>query len=144
MEPPKSTARCYTCQTLRPVDDFPYRKNDAIVTPSARLKRLLSILLQRAGANAKVTSNSGAIVRYRCAHPLDGPCPQHITKRRPQRRNLPAPAVEEQTQTRRPGLQERQHSGHLGHEVVVDRVVRPTMDKKVVVLSDHQVNGRSG
>jgi hypothetical protein len=75
-----TTARCYTCHTLRPLSSFPYRRKDNSISTSSRLKRYVGVLLQRPGAwRSDKRSTVGAIYRYRCVHPKKGTCPATVT-----------------------------------------------------------------
>jgi hypothetical protein len=75
-----TTARCYTCHTLRPLSSFPYRRKDNSISASSRLKRYVGVLLQRPGARrSDKRSTVGAIYRYRCVHPKKGMCPTAMT-----------------------------------------------------------------
>jgi hypothetical protein len=76
-----STARCYTCHTLRPLRDFSYRCKDSTVSATSRLRHYLCVIVQRPDAKS---GSGGAIYRYRCVHPRDGACPKSATIGRPQ------------------------------------------------------------
>jgi hypothetical protein len=76
-------------------------------------------------------------VRYRCVHPLDGPCPERVaTSRWRPRRNDVSVAARARGEGESPIRTGRRHEGHLGHEVlvVVDRVVRPMLGEKTVEI----------
>jgi hypothetical protein len=73
-----STARCYTCHTLRPLAEFPYRRRDTGISASARVKRYVAVLLQRPGATREDRGGAGAVYRYRCVHPCVKSCPEVI------------------------------------------------------------------
>lgn len=71
-----TTARCYACHSLRPIYEFPYRRRDAAITGSSRIKRYVGILLQKPGASTNDRRGSGGVIyRYRCIHPRAGRCP---------------------------------------------------------------------
>jgi hypothetical protein len=76
-----STARCYTCHTLRPLSDFSYRRNDGAVSAASQFRRYLCVLMRRVDAKSR---NGGVIYRYRCVHPRHGDCPEAATVLRPQ------------------------------------------------------------
>jgi len=130
-----STARCYTCHTLRPVHAFPYRRKDNIISTSARLKRFLCVLLQKPGATTSDTPRNGGIIySYRCIHPLDGPCPKDTREMRRRPVELMEVEVRNEAPTLRVGQLRRRHSGHLGHEVEVSNVItRQTLDTKMQI-----------
>lgn len=69
-----STARCYTCHTLRPLSDFPYRRKDSAISATSRLKRYICVVLQQPTSRSRKV---GAIYQYRCVHPRVGACPKH-------------------------------------------------------------------
>ncbi|OAL02034.1 hypothetical protein IQ06DRAFT_130763 [Phaeosphaeriaceae sp. SRC1lsM3a] len=72
-----TTARCYSCHSLRPIYEFPYRRKDTGITASSRLKRYLGVLLQKPGASTNDRRGSGGVIyRYRCIHPRAGRCPK--------------------------------------------------------------------
>lgn len=86
-----STARCYTCHTLRPLQDFRYRRRDNFISTTTRLKRCLAVLLLRPGARRSGKDGAGgAVLRYRCIHPLDGTCPESTKDYVAQRRFRPS------------------------------------------------------
>jgi hypothetical protein len=71
-----STARCYTCHTLRPLSDFSYRRKDGAVSATSQFRRYLCVLMRRVDTKS---GNGGVIYRYRCVHPRHGDCPKAAT-----------------------------------------------------------------
>jgi hypothetical protein len=116
-----STARCYTCQTLRPLADFPYRRRDGAITAVSRLKRYIAVVLLRPGANQSGKVGGGAVFRYRCIHPQAGACPETAAHRGVEGRLNPVVSrVNILAEEPHPlALDRRREEVHLGHEVEV-------------------------
>ncbi|KAH7412096.1 hypothetical protein DE146DRAFT_628092 [Phaeosphaeria sp. MPI-PUGE-AT-0046c] len=80
-----TTARCYSCHSLRPIFEFPYRRKDTAITASSRIKRYVGVLLQKPGASTNDRRGSGGVIyRYRCIHPRAGRCPKAAAPEGPQ------------------------------------------------------------
>ncbi|KAH7093429.1 hypothetical protein FB567DRAFT_174109 [Paraphoma chrysanthemicola] len=93
-----STARCYTCHTLRPLHEFPYRRKDKQVSITLRLRRYLcGLIKQPALMKSARSTRTGVVYRYRCVHPRLGPCPID-TRDNPQLRQISMSQVEVQVQ----------------------------------------------
>jgi hypothetical protein len=112
------TARCYSCHVLRPLSDFPYRRKDSAISASSRLRRYVSVLLQRPGASRSHRHGSGgAVYRYRCVHPRAGQCPGTTLTEAPESVALGSDACVQDDHP--PRLDWRQNSDFVGHEVEV-------------------------
>ncbi|KAH7082869.1 hypothetical protein BKA63DRAFT_139016 [Paraphoma chrysanthemicola] len=93
-----STARCYTCHTLRPLHEFPYRRKDTQVSVTLRLRRYLcGLIKQPIVMKSARSTRSGVVYRYRCVHPRLGPCPID-TRDNPQLQQISMTQVEVQVQ----------------------------------------------
>jgi hypothetical protein len=126
-----TTARCYTCHTLRPLSDFSHRRKDSGISASSRLRRYVGILFQRPGAKTYSSKNgAGTIYRYRCVHPRAGAC---TLATHPQRATYSASQIETSEQSESPlRLNQGQDAGNVGVHIEVGAEIQPCMEERDV------------
>lgn len=142
-----ATARCYTCHTLRPLSDFPYRRKDTGISATSRFKRYIGVVLQKPGAsNSDKLRRGGVILRYRCVDPQKGLCPamtQRPWQSPGQSRGdqvLIEVEVEVDEQEGNPlPLDRRRHSEDLHNEIEVQiEVAEPYEAGKVMIVGKEE------